>query len=216
MWLRFRKIVLDILFPIPELPENIRLNDTLFCSTCRARLPENKKTCHKNAEYILSAATAYDSEVKKMIWQMKYRNRAALASPLSELVIRYLENCKLDIENFLVIPIPASRERLRERGYNQAELIATRVADKFVLEMATTTLVRQSHARPQAEVKGWRERKENISGCFGVAEPTLIAGRNIILIDDVHTSGATMSEAAHQLKDFGAKKIIGLVIAKAG
>lgn len=213
---KLKRVVLDILFPTPGLPSNIRLNDTLFCPTCRARLPEAKKVCHKNSQFLLGAAAKYENEIKEMIWQMKYRGRHALAEPLAQLILRYLEACNLKLETYSVVPIPLSKERLRGRGYNQSELIARSVAGKFNLKMETGALVRQKHTPPQAEARGWDERKKNIAGCFGVLRPELVEGRNIILIDDVFTSGATMSEATHQLKDFGAKKILGLVIAKAG
>ena len=208
--------LLNILFPAQELPENLRLNDTLFCSVCRARLPENKKVCHKNAQYILGAAVRYDDRVKEMIWHLKYRNRYTLAEPLSNLLNTYIENCKLEIGNFVIVPIPLSEKRFRDRGYNQATLIAKYVSEKFGLPVIENALIRQQHSAPQAEIRGWDERKKNIAGCFGILRPELVEGRNIILMDDVFTSGATISEAAHQLKDFGAKKIIGLVIAKAG
>ncbi len=213
---RFKNFVLDILFPIPALPANLRLYDTLFCAVCRARFAENKKTCHQSSQFMLGAAARYDNEIKNCVWQLKYRNRRVLSEPLSKILISYIENVKLNIEKYVIVPMPLSRERLRTRGYNQSELIASRIAERFGLAMETGALVRQKHTAPQAEVRGWDERRKNIAGCFGVLHPELVEGRNIILVDDVFTSGATMSEAAHQLKDFGAKKILGLVIAKAG
>ena len=213
---KLKNRLLDILFPALELLTDIKINRTLFCSTCRARLADNKKICHKSAQYLLGAATDYNDHVKKLIWRLKYRDRAGFAEPLAQLLARYLEILNLEIEAYIVIPAPLSQKRFRERGYNQAELIAKIVAEKFNLPMETGALIRQKHTPPQAEVRGWDERKKNIAGCFGVTDPNLIKGKNIILVDDVFTSGATMSEAVHQLKDFGAKKILGLVIAKAG
>lgn len=209
--------VLDILFPIPETLPEIKLNQTLFCPVCRARLPNNSKICHKNSQYKLGAATDYNNElVRRLIWRLKYRNKTRNVSLLGQILIKYLQNCEIKTENYTVVPIPLSVKRFRKRGYNQAALIAKHVAENLRLPLLESALGRVKDAPPQAEIGDWQTRKENIKGCFGIINPELIKGKNIILIDDVFTSGATMSEAAHQLKDFGAKQIIGLVIAKAG
>ncbi len=216
-WLQtFKLLLLDALFPIPELPPNIRLHDTLFCPRCRARLANNKMICHKDSQFLLAAATQYEDPIKSLIWHLKYRNRATLSEPLSKLAINYLDKLSLPIAHFITIPIPLSEARQRERGYNQAELIAKIIAGRYGLPIETSALIRQRHGKPQAEIKGWDERKKNIAGSFGILHPELIKDKNILLVDDVFTSGATIAEAAHQLKDFGAKKIIALVIAKAG
>jgi len=151
-----------------------------------------------------------------MIWQLKYRNKTNHAQILASLLIDYLKSLKIELGKFLVLPMPLSQKRRRDRGYNQAELLAKIVAESFGLPLETGHLIRQKDAKPQMEVKDWQERRKNIMNCFGVANPVLIKNKSIILVDDVFTSGATMSEAVHALKDFGAKKIIGLVVAKAG
>lgn len=201
---------------MPEIPKNIRLYDTLFCSMCRARLPRGLKICHRSAQFLLGAATDYKDEIKQLIWQMKYRNRFALSEPLAKLLNDYLITLDIDLTSFSVIPVPLSNKRLASRGYNQSALIAKIISERFKLPMIDGALVRQKDSAPQAEQKGWDERALNIEGCFGISRPEFIADKNIILVDDVFTSGATLREAAHQLKDFGAKKILGLVIAKAG
>ena len=216
--------IFDILFPVPDLPQNLTFNQTLFCSTCRARLANNVKICHRNSQYKLGAATGYDNEiVRRLIWQLKYRGRTGNAVLLSKLLITYIENCKFlpagrhgKIKNFVLVPIPLSQKRLRQRGYNQAALISKNLAEKFKLPLVESALLRVKEAPPQAEIRDWDTRKKNVLGCFGVPDPKLVRGKNILLVDDVFTSGATMSAAAHELKDFGAKTIIGLVIAKAG
>ncbi|MBI2024792.1 MAG: ComF family protein [Candidatus Harrisonbacteria bacterium] len=211
---KIKTFVLDAVFPIPEIRENIRLNQTLFCPTCRARQARNVKICHRDTPYKLGAATAYLDPVKKLIWRMKYRNKAGYAPILADLLCQYIRNSKLVIRNFIVVPLPLSEKRFRDRGYNQAALIGKIVSAKFNLEYNDKTLIRIKHAKPQAELKDWDERKKNIIGCFSVAHPPLIKNRNIIVIDDVFTSGATMSEAVQTLKLAGARRIIGLVVAK--
>ncbi len=180
-------------------------------------MPEQKKICHLNSGFLLGAATGYDNEtVRKLVWQLKYWGRAGNGVILGRLLTDYAKTLAADFSNYLVIPVPLSQKRMRARGFNQAELIAGALAKNLNLRMASDALIRQKDAPAQAELPDWLSRRQNISGCFGIADPSAIKNKNIVLIDDVFTSGATMSEAVHELKDFGAKKIIGLVVAKAG
>lgn len=209
--------VLDVLFPTPDLPQNLKLNQTLFCPVCRARLARNVKICHKNSQYKLGAAVSYNDEaVRKMIWQLKYRGRTGNAAVLGKILNTYFENLNLKIKNYVIVPVPLSKTRLRKRGYNQAMLIAKILSESLKFPVVENSLIRVKDTPPQAEVKDWYVRKENIQNCFGVADPALVKNKNIILVDDVFTSGATLNEIARVLKNAGARKILGLVIAKAG
>ncbi len=219
--IKIKNWVLNAIFPTVCLTSGIKLNKTFFCSVCKSRLPYNKKTCHRSAPYILAPAASYsDEQVRKLIWQLKYRGRSGNAIMLGNLLINYLKNLniarQLADENFVIVPIPLSKNRLRQRGYNQAALIAKIVAEQIQLPIEESALVRVKDSLPQAETKDWDQRRKNIAGCFGVKNPEQIKNKNIILIDDVSTSGSTLAEAVHQLKACGAKKIIGLVAAKAG
>ncbi len=214
---KIKNFLLDCLFPLPIVPENFPVNKTLFCGICRARLPENKKTCHKSAQYLLGAAVGYDNPLaRQWIWKLKYRGRSGLAKPLADILIKYAGNLKLDFEKFIVTPMPLSKKRFRKRGFNQSELIANIFSEKMRLPVCSSALARVKHTQPQAEMPDWDQRGENIAGAFAVIDPAQIAGKNIILIDDVSTSGSTLAEAAKVLKKAGARTIIGLVIAKAG
>lgn len=214
---KIKKLILDLLFPAPTIPEDLRINETLFCAICKARLPENKKVCHKNAPLVLGAATNYaHDEIRKAIWRLKYRNKTGFAHLLAGIMAIYCKRLGLKLENYHIVPIPLSQKRHRERGFNQSELIANSLAQKISLPILTSGLSRVLHASPQAEQTDWLDRKKNIAGAFESGNVSLIAGKNIILVDDVSTSGATLQEAAKALKAAGAKKILGLVAAKAG
>ena len=127
--------VWDILFPALDLPQNLKLNQTLFCPVCRARLARNVKICHKNSQYKLGAAISYNDEtIRKLIWQLKYRGRTGNATLLANLLIRYLETCNLKLGTFIIVPIPLSKTRLRKRGYNQAMLLAKILSDNLLKE----------------------------------------------------------------------------------
>lgn len=123
------------------------------------------------------------------------------------------------MENFrepILIPIPLSKKRYKERGYNQVELICKKLIEidndvNFKLE--TNILIKSKDVEHQARIKNRRERLENIVGSFGVKNIELVKNRNIILIDDILTTGATLNEAKKILKKAGARKVIAFTLA---
>ncbi len=195
--------------------KTIDTQKTLFCGRCRARLPENKKICHSDFPYLLGAACSYENPaIRNLIRGLKFKFFKDASLPLAFLLIAYVEQLKILKGDWLIIPIPLGKRRLRQRSFNQSELIARIFADHFGLPLETDALIRAKETRPQSELKNPDERANNIKGCFAVADPQKISGRNIILIDDVVTSGATFLEAATFLKIAGAQKIIALAVAK--
>lgn len=193
-----------------------RLNQTLFCGKCRARLPDGKKICHQDFPYVLGAATNYDDAViKNLIQSLKFKFIKNASSPMGNILALYWENLALPFQNLTVVPMPLSQKRLRERGFNQSELIAKVFSEQVGLVLETACLVRTKNTKPQSETHGLSERLENVRECFAVKNPELLYGKNILLIDDVTTSGATLLEAARVLKNAGVKKIIALAAAKA-
>lgn len=179
-------------------------------------MPDNKKICHKNSEYILGAATAYEELIKNLIWQLKYRKKTAAAKPLGEILNQYLERINLSLKNFSLIAIPLHSTKERQRGFNQSFLIAEKAAEKFGVALLQNCLIKIKNTPPQMKIKDWQKRSENIQNSFQIEKPENIRGKNIILIDDVVTSGSTFNEAVRILKLNGAKKIIAIAIAKAG
>ena len=195
--------------------ENIPINKSLFCGSCGARLPENKKICHLDFPYILGVATTYKNETaRNLIRELKFGFIKNASSPLAELLIAYAESIGIAEDDWIVVPIPLGKKRLRQRGFNQATAIAEIFAGHYSLAVEKEGFVRHKETKPQTEMKNFESRVENAGGCFSVTAPEKFAGRNIILIDDVSTSGATFFEAATSLKKSGAKKIVALAAAK--
>ncbi len=196
--------------------ETIPRNTTFFCAQCGARLPAAEKICHLNAPYLLCSAASYDNAVLRiLIHRLKFQSVRRAAEPLADLLARCLKEIPLDMSGFLLVPLPLSRRRRNERGFNQSEEIAKHLAKRLPLEVRADILARHKHSKPQTETFDALERHRNVLGCFSVAKPDDVAGENIILLDDVTTSGATLGEAARALKAAGARKIIGLTAAKA-
>lgn len=129
-------------------------------------------------------------------------------------MIAYLSGINFDATDFVFIPIPLHPKRQRERGFNQAELLARDIAVAYPVPVLTN-LIRSKLTKPQAEIHDRQLRIENMNNAFTLADPSVVQGKNIALVDDVFTSGATMNAAVSVLKAAGAKKIIAITVAKA-
>lgn len=224
--------ILDILFPrrcpsclaiqdknkfCSNCLSKIKFFDSLFCPKCFNRLPDFKRSCHLDEKFILGAATDYNEFIQKAIWNLKFNLVKDAAEPISNLLINYfkmiLNYYLIDLKNFIVVPMPLSSKRLKERGFNQSKLIAEFFANYFNLPLEKEILLRVKHSKAQSEINEFEKRKLNVKNCFMVNTKNI--NKNIILIDDVFTSGATMKEAVRIFKKHNAKKIIGLVISRA-
>ena len=191
------------------------LNQTLFCGACRARLPSGKKICHSDFPYLLGAATDYEDPVtRELIHALKFRRFRAAAAPLASILAKYLTCLPIDFRSFPILPVPLSKRRMRERGFNQSDLIAEEITVHCNMSMTTNLLIRTRHTKPQSEAKDVGKRRINLSGAF-IVRPDAIVPPRIILLDDVTTSGATFLAATQALKGAGVRQIIALAVAKA-
>lgn len=114
----------------------------------------------------------------------------------------------------LILPIPLAQHRRRSRGYNQAEILADAVARAALLPVVPEALVRRRETHPHRAAMDERARRAALRGAFEVARPRLIAGRRILLVDDVLTSGATLDVAAQALSAAGAAAVMALTAAR--
>jgi len=196
--------------------QKIQINNTAFCPVCFRRLPENKKTCHRESPFILAAAGFYGDEIlDRLIALLKYQKIKQAAVPLGEILSKYLiRNLKLEIRNFLIVPVPLHWRKEKQRGFNQTRLIADCLSKNTGLPVVKNALERIKNTASQVKLKDKEKREFNVQNCFVAEKSELLSGKNIVLLDDVFTTGATMKEAASVIKKSGAKKIIGLVAAK--
>ena len=192
--------------------EEINLNSSLYCPECMARIPGNIR-CH-NAGYVLAPASRFEAPIPALIYAFKYGKIERLNVLLSALVISYLIRTKIEVSEYVITFVPLHGSKQRARGFNQAQLLASTVSGYFSCT-PVNILRRIKNNPPQAKIKSYTQRAANISECFRITLPQTIAGKNVIVIDDVSTSGATLNEISSLLKKYGAKKIIGLVVAKA-
>jgi ComF family protein len=141
----------------------------------------------------------YLPPLQDAICLFKYRGKVALASPLARLMISRLP--ALGVVD-LVMPVPLHPRRLREREFNQALLLADRIARHLVVPLSYDNLVRTTPSPAQTTLTR-KERLKNLRGAFAARQPDTIAGKRILLIDDVFTTGATVNECAKTLRKAG-------------
>lgn len=149
--------------------------------------------------------------MREAIHQLKYQNLRALAVPLAKMLREYLIASPLDVD--VLVPVPLHRKRLRERGYNQAKLLAQELTKLINKPVVDDILVRRRHTPPQARTTTLEERTRNIAGAFACRDHSLRDSR-VLLIDDVATSGVTLNACAAVLKANGAAAVWGLVMAR--
>lgn len=232
---RVKNIIFDILFPRICLTcnenlknaehneiicgscfQSIPLYDSVICPVCLRRMPTGETACHPHAHYLLAAATHYGHEkVQKLIGQFKYKNWLSAAEPIQSLFAGYLRRLPHDWNNYVIVPAPLHRERELKRGFNQAAVLAHAIRRTLYLPISKDNLVRAKNTKPQAEQSDYTAREKNMAGAFHIVRPEEFKHKNILLIDDVWTSGATLAEAVRVLKTSGAKKIVAGVVARA-
>jgi len=194
----------------PEKCLNCGKKGKIICQKCVEKLP-----CPANTADLWAAASYRDKTIKRLIWQLKYRNVKSAASVAAELILLKTPITKfIGQTNCLLVPIPLSRKKLKKRGYNQAELIAKFISDSLKIKTETGALYKKTHTASQVEAGDRKKRVQNIKGSFSVPNPEIVKGKIIFVIDDVTTTGATIEEARRVLSEAGAEKIIGVVTAK--
>jgi ComF family protein len=162
----------------------------------------------QNASVVL-----YNEASKKLIYQLKYGDARYVAYHIGNLMSDKLKLKPGFLETIdFMIPIPISQQRLGERGFNQATLIAGYISERTHLEVESEVVERFIHTSPQTKLNR-AERKENLKGVFRVKEPDLVVGKRILLIDDVITTGSTLNEVAKELIKMGAYEVYGLTLA---
>lgn len=209
--------ILDLIFPVNCVSCGKKGVD--FCLGCISKSPIAER---ETVSWIYPVFDYRHPPIKKAIWLLKYKGKRRLAEIFAEVLHGKImeELSELSVfENFrepILIPIPLSKKRLRERGFNQAEIICEKIMKldtEKLFTLETKILVKQKETKHQAVIHNRNERLKNLIDSFAVHNPEIIKGGNIILIDDVTTTGATFNEAKKILKEHGAKKVIAFAVA---
>lgn len=159
------------------------------------------------------AVCSYKGKLKELIHQFKYKGKDYLGSILAELLIESVPKYAIPLEIFdWVIPLPLHRRKIREREFNQSLILARELSRKFNLPLLEKGLLRVKDTAAQAQLPA-DKRLKNVKDCFKANPKAELRGKNILLIDDLLTTGATCSEAAGMLKRVGCNKVFVLTLA---
>jgi ComF family protein len=160
------------------------------------------------------AAFDYGGAIADSVTRFKYGGRPDLARPLGDLLWRAVEPTVSDFASSRVVPVPLHPSRLAERGYNQAALLAGRLARRLGRPFLPLALARTRDTPKQAAL-GRGDRLVNVAGAFVVRQPLRVVAGEVLLVDDVSTTGATLRACETALLQAGASRVAFLVLARA-
>jgi ComF family protein len=159
------------------------------------------------------AVGRYEGPLRQAIHLFKYRGKLALQRPLLDLALAHFRDHYPDAVYDVIIPVPLHRSRLRQREFNQAAILAKGLARHLGIPVVERWLMRTRPTRPQVELSG-DERRHNLKDAFAVADRACLDGTVVLLVDDVLTTGTTVSEAAKALKGAGAGQVDAFALAR--
>ncbi len=176
-----------------------------YCKNCRG-----KRHGHF-ADTIIVAAHYADGPLKDLLHSFKYLGFSSLSPVFAQLSANQIST-KFVLNSTVIVPLPLHKKRKNARGYNQSELIA-RELSKILDLPGGDALQKIRETKPQVGLHRY-QRLSNLVGTFVCQDQELIFGKNVILVDDVATTGATLNECAKVLKQSGAKSVYGVVVAR--
>lgn len=198
-----------------ECMQNMPLNAGKTCIKCGEKINSRSKYCLRCKHYKPKfkqcfSPLLYEKPVTYLIKNFKYNNKQYLSQPLGNFLVQtyILNNLNCDI----VLPVPLHEKRLKQRGFNQSELLANQLGQKLNLPVTNEILKRVKNTKTQTNLTK-QERQQNVKNAFKVFHRGIIKNKTVLLIDDVYTTGSTLNECAKVLLKAGAKEVYCLTLA---
>ena len=227
-WRDFCRQFLDLV--LPPRCVGCRQAGVCLCAECMSHIPRvEPPCCARCGDAVIAnelcarcqtfplqiegirSVVYFEGVLRQAMHWLKYRGRTVLADPLGDLMATYWMQQAIPID--VVVPVPLHAARLRERGYNQAALLAREMARRAGLVVDEQVLIRHRATDSQVKLDA-SQRKENVHAAFRCSSNGL-AGKRVLLIDDVCTTGATLEACAMALYDGGARSVQALTLARA-
>jgi len=190
----------DGICQICGMPFVSKISSHHTCSNCI-----KKKPPFSSARSI----AVYDGVLLDAIHRFKYNGKTSIAKPLGSIMADRLPPNNYDI----IVPVPLHKKRLKHRGFNQSLLLARKISKRHKIPIDYLNLIRERLTEPQIKLKG-KERLKNVKGAFAVRDKSVFKNKNVLIIDDVYTTGATINECARVLKKAGVKGVYALTLAR--
>lgn len=182
-------------------PIDVTEADGTICKDCLG------KTFHFERNY---SVLVYDDALKDLIHRFKYHGRPGYARGLGTILFTKLPRLIFEGVDY-IIPVPMYRKKERKRGYNQAELLARTLSRHTGIPMRTDLLVRTKDTRAQSSLDA-RAREHNLSNAFEIYKKNQIIAKKIIIVDDIYTTGSTLSACSSVFKQNGSSKVYGVTL----
>lgn len=207
---------LDLLFP-PRCVfcrKLVKTGRDLICPDCRTSLPYTRAGGEQHGDHfsLCVAPLYYEDTVRESLLRYKFHDATGYAEVYAELLADCIRQ-NLAGRYDLISWVPLSKKRLRERGYDQAMLLALSTALRLD-DVAVGTLKKVRDVEKQSTVGSEEKRRANIAGAYEAEDAELVAGKRILLIDDIVTTGSTLSECAATLKAAGAAEVLCAAVAR--
>ena len=209
--------LLDLIYP-PKCPfcgRVLEKGEDGLCVECQETLPWTEPGDGKDAEFCDSCLSPlwYQGRVPEGVRRFKFRGGSAHARLFGELMAQCLSD-RQERPADLIVWVPLHPRRRRKRGYDQSELLARRVGELTGLPVVNR-LKKVRRTEVQSQIQDAAARRANVSGAYTLAAGVELSGKRVVLVDDVVTSGATLSECAFLLRQAGAEAVTGLTLARA-
>ena len=185
------------------------------CDACARELPYTGGRCAVKVRFTerCVAPLYYTGKAREAMLRFKFSGKGGYAPTFAFFMADCIKR-ELDGKYDVITWIPISGRRRRKRGYVQTELLAAALADELGVENMNL-LKKLRHTPKQSQLRTESERVANVSGAFGVVNHSMVAGRRVLLVDDIVTTGATMAEAARVLLLAGAQSVYGAAVCRA-
>lgn len=195
-----------------------KLNSKKCCKDCEKRINsqlnlniENKAGYYFEKHMYLFK---YKNEIRNLILDYKFRDKSYLYELFAKIITKNEKICGILEKYDIIIPVPIHKKRKKQRGYNQSELIARQISKNIAnLQLENKAFIKIKNNKPQSTLNK-KQRKQNVKNVYKLENKGKIENKNIVLFDDIYTTGNTANEIAKILKQNGANKILVLTIAK--
>ena len=197
--------------------DGLRLLEPPFCDTCaEPNITGQCPWCLEHPSLIdgLRSPYIFEGPLREAVHRLKYRGWRAAAPVLGGLLAAYIEHHKFpgQASGQVLVPVPLHPRRLRTRGYNQSHLLAKEAGKLLGIPVRQDLVKRAKYSPPQVEARSREQRRDNVAGSFEA--DAKVEGLSILLVDDVATTGSTISACSAALKEAGAVSVWGVVLAR--
>ena len=212
--MKFLDMLLDLLFPRKcAFCRRLTQNEASVCPRRREKLPYTGYSARQDFPHLDACYSPlyYTEEVRQSLLRYKFGGLRMYASVYGEFLAKCIDENRISCDSITWVPL--SRRRLRQRGYDQARLLAEDLSARLAIPCVPT--LRKIRNNPRQSASGNAEkRRRNVKGVYTALPQADICGKTLLLVDDIVTTGSTLSEAASVLRKAGAASVIGLTLAR--